>query len=469
MATSGAQVLGGRYVLKEVLGTGGMATVWRATDQVLGRDVAVKVLNEQYAADAAFLARFKREARNVAALRNSRIVTVFDTGSDDSMPYIVMELLTGRTLRQVLDEDGPLAPADAIGVAASVCEALEAAHSAGLVHRDIKPANIVLSGRDVKVLDFGIARESFPAGGTRTQVVLGTAAYLSPEQAAGLPTGPQADLYGLGCVLFEMLTGRPPFTAETEVAVAYRQVHDKPPLPSSLHPGLSAKHDWVTLQLLAKDPLGRPAGAAAARTALLSILTPDQTTILPAQSAPTAGPGRPAPHRTWPDRPGRGFAWRPAETILAMGLIGALAALALVLLTPTQATVAGSAPRRPSHQAAATGPARTQKPTPGVTSPASAPAGGQTSSARIAGALVADLDTGLHDGQVSQQAGQNLVQQLDQLLFSTPGEDSGQVGQQYLQLVQVFDQFKSQGQITGQAAARVKADLSQLGATLGVI
>ncbi len=473
MATSGAQVLGGRYALKEVLGTGGMATVWRATDQVLGRDVAVKVLNEQYAADAAFLARFRREARNVAALRDSRIVTVFDTSPDDTMPYIVMELLTGRTLRQVLDEDGPLAPADAVRVAAAVCEALEAAHAAGLVHRDITPANIVLSGRDVKVLDFGIARAPFPAGGTRTQVVLGTAAYLSPEQAAGLPTGPQADLYGLGCVLFEMLTGMPPFTAETEVAVAYRQVHDKPPLPSSLHPGLSAKHDWVTLQLLAKDPLGRPAGAAAARTALLSILAPDQTTILSAQSAQsarTARPGQSMPLRTRPGGPDRGFAWRPAETILAMSLIAALAALALVLLTPTQATVAGSTPpSRPSHQAAATGPAGAQNPTPGVTPPVSVPAAGETSSARIAGALVANLDSGLHDGQVSRQAGQNLVQQLDQLLFGTPGEDPGQVGQQYLQLVQVFDQFKSQGQITGQAAVRVKADLSQLGAALGVI
>lgn len=176
------------------------------------------------------------------------------------------------------------------------------------------------------------------------------------------------------------------------------------------------------------------------------------------------------PLRTRPGGPDRGFAWRPAETILAMSLIAALAALALVLLTPTQATVAGSTPpSRPSHQAAATGPAGAQNPTPGVTPPVSVPAAGETSSARIAGALVANLDSGLHDGQVSRQAGQNLVQQLDQLLFGTPGEDPGQVGQQYLQLVQVFDQFKSQGQITGQAAVRVKADLSQLGAALGVI
>ena len=176
-------VLGGRYALLEVLGTGGMATVWRARDEVLGREVAVKVLSPQHAADAAFRARFEREARHVAALSHPRLVTVFDSGVDGTSPFIVMELVAGRTLRQVLDESGALPADDAIAVAVGVCEALEAAHAAGLVHRDVKPANIVLSGGDVKVLDFGIARLEGPAGGTRTQAVLGTAAYLSPEQA----------------------------------------------------------------------------------------------------------------------------------------------------------------------------------------------------------------------------------------------------------------------------------------------
>jgi serine/threonine-protein kinase len=464
MAVTGAHILGGRYVLREVLGTGGMATVWRATDEVLGRDVAVKVLNEQYAADAGFLARFRREARNVAALRDSRIVTVFDTGFDGSTPYIVMELLVGRTLRQVLDEEGPLAPAEAIAVATAVCEALETAHAAGLVHRDIKPANIVLSGRDgrdvrdVKVLDFGIARAQFPAGGTRTQAVLGTAAYLSPEQAAGEQAGPQADLYGLGCVLFEMLTGSPPFTAETEVAVAYRQVHDKPPLPSSLRAGLTAKHDWVALQLLAKDPDGRPAGAAAARTALLSTLAPDQTSVLDAQPAAAA----PRPARSYrPYGEGR-FAWRPAEIVLAMALVAALAALAVVLLTPASGTAAGAQPpARPSHQVSS-------PPASGSPS-ASAPPAGQAPAgqAKAAGALLAALDGGVADGQVSQQAGQQLSQQLTQLLFNTPSQDPEQVEQQYSQLVEVFDQYKTQGQISGPAAIAIHQQLSALGAALG--
>ena len=198
MAVVGNHVLGGRYALLDVLGTGGMATVWRARDEMLGRDVAVKVLSPQYAADAAFRARFEREARHVAALSHPRLVTVFDCGVHGTTPFIVMELVAGRTLRQVLDEAGPLAADDAIAIAVAVCEALGVAHAAGLVHRDIKPANIVLSGREVKVLDFGIARLEGPAGGTRTQAVLGTAAYLAPEQASGQAVGPAGRLVRAG-------------------------------------------------------------------------------------------------------------------------------------------------------------------------------------------------------------------------------------------------------------------------------
>src|SRR5215472_12966573 len=164
MAVTGAWLLGGRYVLGEVLGVGGMATVWRATDQMLGREVAVKILNPQYAAHPGFLARFEREARHAAALSHPRLVTVFDCGIDDGTAFIVMELVAGRTLRQVLDDAGILPPEEAVAIAAAVCEGLEVAHAAGLVHRDIKPENIVLSGGEVKVLDFGIARLQDAAG-----------------------------------------------------------------------------------------------------------------------------------------------------------------------------------------------------------------------------------------------------------------------------------------------------------------
>lgn len=153
MAVTGTRVLAGRYVLQEVLGTGGMATVWRAVDEVLGRDVAVKVLSQQYASDAGFVARFEREARHAARLNHPQVVTVFDCGIDNGAAFIVMELVAGRTLRQILDDAGILPVGEAVGIAAAVCQALEVAHSAGLVHRDIKPGNIAVSGGGVKVLD----------------------------------------------------------------------------------------------------------------------------------------------------------------------------------------------------------------------------------------------------------------------------------------------------------------------------
>lgn len=158
MAVTGSRVLGGRYVLTEVLGTGGMASVWRAHDQVLGREVAVKVLGQQYAADPGFTARFEREARHAASVSHPRLVTVLDSGFDRGMPFLVMELVTGQTLRQVLDEAGPLPPGQAVAIAAAVCEGLDAAHTARLVHRDITPANIMLAGGEVKILAEGAAK-----------------------------------------------------------------------------------------------------------------------------------------------------------------------------------------------------------------------------------------------------------------------------------------------------------------------
>src|SRR5260370_4039466 len=169
-----------------------------------------------------------------------------------------MELVTGRTLRQVLDEAGMLPAGEAVRIAAEVCEALEVAHSAGLVHRDIKPANIVLAGGQVKVVDFGIARAEGATRATGTVGVLGTAAYLSPEQASGRPAGQQADLYSLGCVLFEMLTGAPPFSADSAVGLAYRHVHHDPRSPSSRRPGPPRPLDQITAPPPAKDPPPRP-------------------------------------------------------------------------------------------------------------------------------------------------------------------------------------------------------------------
>lgn len=484
MAPTGTQVLGGRYALREILGTGGMATVWRATDDVLGRDVAVKVLNPEHAHDGGFLARFNREARNIAALSSSRIVAVYDRGVEDKTPYIVMELVSGPTLRQVLDDGGALAPTRAIEVATAVCEALEVAHAAGIVHRDIKPANIVLSGREVKVLDFGIARSQYPAGGTRTHGVLGTAAYLSPEQASGQPVGPQSDLYSLGCVLFEMLTGEAPFSADSEVGVAYRHVHDDPGPPSARRSGLAAKFDLVTASLLAKDPAERPAGAIAARAALVATLAPDQTAVLdpvpssapppgivsPPGSGPPGSAAEPGPPSSrWYLTAARSgpLTWRPSETVLGMGLIAALAALVVVLITGAPGPVRATAPPVASPSSS---PSPSSTPSPSVT-PTATPVDHQVRGtppvAKASGAFVTALQAGMADGQVSQQAGQSLFNQLQQLLFNTPRDNAQQLEQQYSQLIQIYDQYKSQGQITGTAALVLRQDMDALGTALG--
>jgi eukaryotic-like serine/threonine-protein kinase len=453
MAMTGSRLIDGRYVLLDVVGTGGMATVWRARDEVLGRDVAVKVLSPQFAADAAFRARFEREARHVAGLSHPRLVTVFDCGVHGSTPYIVMELVAGKTLRQVLDAVGAIPPQDAVGIAAAVCEGLAAAHAAGLVHRDIKPANILLSGPEVKVLDFGIARLDGIAGGTGTQAVLGTAAYLSPEQASGQPAGPQADLYALGCVLFEMLTGTPPFSADSEVGVAYRQVHDDPGPPSARRRGLPAQLDWITTRLMAKNPADRPPGAAAARAELLAAFTPGRTAVLPAHVAAQDQPRREPQGQ--PRRP------RSTELILGVALLASLAGLLTVLLTSNRSTP----PATPITVSHSQGPR--QSPSPGHSG-----ANGQKRAklppvAAAAATFVGELQAGVGSGQVTADAGRNLFNQLQRLLFEPPDQNPQGIQQQYDQLVQAFDHYQSDGKITGHAAVALSRALDVLRAATG--
>jgi serine/threonine protein kinase len=452
MAMTGPHRLGSRYVLLDVIGVGGMSTVWRGRDEVLGREVAVKVLSPQYAADAAFRARFVREARHAAALSHPRLVTVFDCGVDGTTPFIVMELVAGRTLRQVLDMAGPLPPEDAVAIAAAVCEGLEAAHAIGLVHRDIKPANIVLSGGEVKVLDFGIARLEGTAGSTGTRAVLGTAAYLSPEQASGRQAGAQADLYGLGCVLFEMLTGTPPFTADSELGVAYRQVHDDPGPPSARRPGLPAQLDWITSRLMAKNPASRPPGAAAARADLLAARMPGRTAVLPAQQADTVS----EPHRQTRRRP------RRTELVLGAALAAAIAGLVTVLLTGARSaprTQSDTGPITASHTHAA---GHSHRPSPHRTHRPKLPR-----VAAAAAAFVGDLQAGVTSGQVTPDAGQNLFNQLQRLLFQPPDQDPERAQQQYSQLVQVYDHYQADGKITGHAALALGHDLDALRTAVG--
>ncbi|TMK78384.1 MAG: Stk1 family PASTA domain-containing Ser/Thr kinase, partial [Actinobacteria bacterium] len=251
-------VLASRYALDGLLGHGGMADVYHGTDQVLGRQVAVKVLGPQFARDQSFVARFRREAQAAAALNHPNLVSVFDTGSDDGTHYIVMEYVAGTTLAKVIRDEGPL-PADrAATIALAVTRALAFAHRAGLVHRDVKPANIMLSSEGaVKVMDFGIARTTNGESLTQTAAVLGTATYFSPEQAQGEAVDARSDIYALGCVLFEMLTGHPPFSGENPVAVAYKHVQEDPPHPSDEARGVPPELEAIVMRCLAKDPEDR--------------------------------------------------------------------------------------------------------------------------------------------------------------------------------------------------------------------
>ncbi|MGW0420185.1 Stk1 family PASTA domain-containing Ser/Thr kinase [Streptomyces sp. NPDC003015] len=253
--------LGGRYELGQVLGRGGMAEVYLAMDTRLGRTVAVKTLRADLARDPSFQARFRREAQSAASLNHPAIVAVYDTGEDYidgvSIPYIVMEYVDGSTLRELLHSGRKLLPERSLEMTIGILQALEYSHRSGIVHRDIKPANVMLTRNgQVKVMDFGIARAMGDSGMTMTQTsaVIGTAQYLSPEQAKGEQVDARSDLYSTGCLLYELLTVRPPFVGDSPVAVAYQHVREEAQPPSVFDPEITPEMDAIVLKALVKDP-----------------------------------------------------------------------------------------------------------------------------------------------------------------------------------------------------------------------
>ena len=343
------RMLGDRYTVGEVIGRGGMAEVHEGRDLRLGRRVAIKILRPDLAKDPVFQARFRREAQSAAALNHPNIVAVYDTGedvlTDDGrndviVPYIVMEYVDGMTLRQILASGRRLLPERALEIAAGVLSALDYAHRHGIVHRDIKPGNVMLTRTgDVKVMDFGIARAVNEAGQsmTATSAVMGTAQYLSPEQARGEVVDARSDLYSTGVLLFELLTGKPPFTGDSAVAIAYQHVSEMPSPPSSVDPGVSPEIDTVVMHSLSKRADDRYQSAAEFRTdverviagapatAAVPMVTGDAT-----RQMPTVGAGVPRgsiyddtrPRRA---RSGRSTAfWVVSLFAVAAAVIGAL-------------------------------------------------------------------------------------------------------------------------------------------------
>jgi eukaryotic-like serine/threonine-protein kinase len=256
------RLLDGRYAVTARIAQGGMATVYLALDTRLDRQVALKVMHAELARDEEFVRRFIGEAKSVARLSHQNVVAVFDQGSDGPFLYLAMEYVPGRTLKDMLRERGRFAPAAALDIMTGVLDGLAAAHASGIVHRDVKPENVLLTadGR-LKVADFGLARAQAAAGQTRAGLLIGTVAYLPPEQVTGDSTGPRSDVYSAGVVLFELLTGRQPFTGDSPIAVAYQHVNTDIPAPSALVPGIPAAVDQLVLAATSRDPALRPADA----------------------------------------------------------------------------------------------------------------------------------------------------------------------------------------------------------------
>jgi eukaryotic-like serine/threonine-protein kinase len=476
------RILDGRYQLGSLLGAGGMARVYLATDRVLERQVAVKVLRASDAQDPLFVERFRREARAAARLSHPNIVAVFDSGSDADQPYLVMEYVPGQSLAQLLARQGRLAPRRVVELAIQVCAALAAAHAQGLVHRDIKPAN-VLVGPDgqVKVTDFGIVKASAATTLTGTGTVLGTAAYLSPEQAHGGPVDARSDLYGLGCVLYELVCGGPPFGSGADrspVAIATRHVSELPEPPSARNPQVDPALETVMLTALAKDPAQRYQSAVELHHALERVLAGDATPAAPAAPAVPTEPllaplGRTGttPTATGPAAgdDGRGPGW-PRWALLAAGTALGIA-LVIVLLWPD----GGDTPARLPEAGSGVSPATSapSSTTPGSTArPAPAAPGVPAALANLTAVITTARQQGTAD-----QAAEALLDQAADLANALEGgrkdnkghnKDDGkgkgqEAAKKLAELQRTVDELIGQGKIRPPATTQIQQAVAQLG------
>jgi serine/threonine protein kinase len=341
------ELIAGRYELEELVGSGGMSSVYRAHDRLLERTVALKILHEQFTRADDYVERFRREARAVAQLAHPNIVTVIDRGEQDGRQFIVFEYVDGMNLKELMTQEGPLSPREAIELALQVARGLSFAHESGLVHRDVKPQNVLLDadGR-AKVTDFGIAHAVDVDGMTITGTIMGTSNYIAPEQARGQPVDEQTDVYSLGCVLYELLAGEVPFDGDNFVAVAMRHVNDPVPSVREVRPDVPPRLDWAIQQAMAKDHDERfesMAEFAAELEACYAELDGNEgaTMVVPPQPRPRAKSRRPGrgPRRwsIWP------------LVLLGVGLAAVVGGLAgAILLGDNGSDGTSGAPPRPS-------------------------------------------------------------------------------------------------------------------------
>lgn len=464
------RTLAGRYELAEVIGRGGMGTVYRAVDLVLGRPVAVKLLPGLLAdQDPINVARFEREARAAAALNHPAVVAVYDTGADETARFIVMELIPGRSLDAILRDQGPLDPDRAAGIAARVADALAAAHAAGIVHRDIKPANVMVAeDGTVKVLDFGIARVMDATTLTQNASVLGTAAYMAPEQALGKPADERSDIYSLGCVLYALLAGHPPFSGDGAAAILNQHANIAPPTLRHENGRVSPELNALVMQMLAKSPDERAWTAAQVRDQLT--LPSGCPSATPAVTTTTARLRQTTATRPLP----RAARRRDRRWLI---LAGGLAALVLVIALVALASGGGSphattntrhgttastapTPKTPTTATASTTPA-TSTPATALSRAAQPP----TVSA-AAGALSALSTEDVQSGTIDQHAARQITNALSDILNSYQMGNTTDAQHQLADLTQQIAMLQQKGQITSAAAPALNTAVAYLGAAL---
>ena len=445
-------VIAERYQLDRSLGNGGMGEVFEATDLTLHRNVAVKLLSPSLVQEEPARARFLREARALAQVNSPHVVAVYDAGEDDERPYLVMELVEGTTLEHEFERAGRLEPARAVAIAKDIASGLASAHEQGIVHRDVKPSNVFLTSSDAaKIGDFGIARLERPdATLTLTGQTFGSPPYVSPEQATGGTVDARADLYSLGCVLFQMLVGRRPFSGDDPVSLVYQHVHSTPPRVDSLQPEVPVALGDLVAGLMAKDPDDRPDSAEEVQRALESVPTePLATATVPVTATAVL------PRRAQAER--RRKPWWP----LVAGIVGVVALLALTaaaILARGDPTAASSSPSRPPSTAPSSPPA----------SASSSPSAPSPQTPEEAGAALLALTQQLQDaGAIDHKLAEDIQHTVDEVLNGKGKHDENADPTDKLnELKDTVAEAVDHGTVSAADARRLTDAIDRLGQTL---